>query len=153
MTEDKKEDIRWHQRFANFNKAMILLRKAVELSNQRDLTELEEQGLIQAFEFTHDLAWKVMKNYFEYQGSSEAVLTGSRDATREAYKYGLIEDGENWMEMIKSRNETSHTYNESAANDIGRRIRKVYFPLFQAFQVKMESLRSGDQLDIFNETE
>lgn len=78
------------------------LENAVLLSHERDFTPLEEQGLIQAFEFTHELAWNVMKDYFADQGNIS--ITGSRDAIREAFNKGLITDGEGWMEMIRSRN-------------------------------------------------
>jgi nucleotidyltransferase substrate binding protein (TIGR01987 family) len=96
------EDIRWQQRYSNFLKAFTLFEEAVELSGTKKLSKLEEQGLIQRFEFTHELAWNVLKDYFEYQGNTS--ITGSRDATREAFNKGLVTDGEGWMEMIKSRN-------------------------------------------------
>lgn len=83
-----EEDIRWKQRFENYLKALGQLQKFIAKGN---LNELEEQGLIQAFEFTHELAWNVMKDYFEYQGNT--TITGSRDATREAFQKGLIQDG------------------------------------------------------------
>ena len=113
------EDIRWQQRFANFNRALGRLTAAVELSQERGLTDLEKQGLIQAFEFTHELAWNVMKDYLLWQGATD--ITGSRDATRESFSRGLVFDGEGWMEMIRSRNLTSHTYNDAVANDIAAR--------------------------------
>ena len=109
-------DIRWQQRFHNFLKAFSLLEQAVMQCKKSGLSDLEEQGLIQRFEFTHELAWKVLKDYFEYQGNSD--ITGSRDATREAFNRGIIQDGEAWMEMIKSRNKSSHTYNEDTAKEI-----------------------------------
>jgi nucleotidyltransferase substrate binding protein (TIGR01987 family) len=128
-----EEDIRWKQRFENYLKALGQLQKFITKGN---LNELEEQGLIQAFEFTHELAWNVMKDYFEYQGNSS--ITGSRDATREAFQKGLIQDGAQWMEMIKSRNQSTHTYNESTANDIRDRILNYYFDLFVSFKEKMK---------------
>jgi nucleotidyltransferase substrate binding protein (TIGR01987 family) len=128
-----EEDIRWKQRFENYLKALGQLQKFITRGN---LNELEEQGLIQAFEFTHELAWNVMKDYFEYQGNSS--ITGSRDATREAFQKGLIQDGAQWMEMIKSRNQSTHTYNESTANDIRDRILNYYFDLFVSFKEKMK---------------
>lgn len=134
----KDQDIRWIQRLANFRRAFAQLARACDLSKQRPLTELEEQGLIQAFEFTHELAWCVMKDYFEYQGNTS--ITGSRDATRESFSVGLIEDGEGWMEMIKSRNQTSHTYNRGTADEIAQKITGLYFDLFQAFLEKMTKL-------------
>jgi len=90
-----KEDIRWQQRLENYHRALNQLNKAAKLSEERSLTELEEQGLIQSFEFTHELAWNVMKDYFTYQGNPE--IRGSRDATREALKVGLITNGEVWI--------------------------------------------------------
>ena len=132
-------DIRWQQRLANYTKALEQLGNAVATRQQRPLSELEKQGLIQAFEFTHELAWNVMKDYFAYQGNP--AITGSRDAAREAFQKGLIEDGEGWMEMIKSRNQTSHTYQQKIADEIAGLIVERYFPLFQGFLRKMDSLK------------
>lgn len=131
-------DIRWHQRLENFSKALLQLESAVMLSKQRKLSALEEQGLIQAFEFTHELAWNLMRDYFYYQGNNE--ITGSRDATREAFKMGLVQNGEAWMEMIKSRNQSSHTYNQEVADEISEKIIASYFELFTDFERKMNSL-------------
>lgn len=131
-------DIRWHQRLENFSKALLQLESAVVLSKQRKLSALEDQGLIQAFEFTHELAWNLMRDYFYFQGNN--AITGSRDATREAFKMGLVIDGEGWMEMIKSRNQSSHTYNQKVADDISDKIINSYFELFKEFEIKMNSL-------------
>ena len=131
-------DIRWKQRFQNFLKALELLENAVDLSKSKGLNELEEQGLIQRFEFTHELAWNVMKDYFDYQGNN--LITGSRDACREAFRMGLIEDGEGWMEMIKSRNQSSHTYDEELAKALMRQIVDVYYPLFVSFKLKLQPM-------------
>jgi len=136
-----RQDIRWEQRLNNYNKALLQLEDAVTLAKERTLSKLEEQGLIQAFEFTHELAWKVMKDYFEYQGNTS--ITGSRDATREAFQVGLISDGEGWMEMIKSRNNTSHTYNEKTAGEIAGHVIGTYIELFKSFQQVMENRREG----------
>ena len=80
-----------------------------------------------------------MKDFFQYQGNSE--IHGSRDATREAFRYELIEDGKSWMDMIQSRNLTSHTYNEDVATEIAEKTVDVYFNLFQKFYDKMVSLK------------
>ena len=128
---------RWVQRLDNYSKALTQLNTAVALSRQRTLSDLEKQGLIQAFEFTHELAWNVIKDYFFYQGNAD--ITGSRDAVREAFNKGLIQDGENWMEMIKSRNKTSHTYNLSIANEIVEKIINKYYALFDKFLQTMSS--------------
>jgi nucleotidyltransferase substrate binding protein (TIGR01987 family) len=133
------QDIRWIQRFKHFNNAFSQLQKAVELKKQRPLSELEEQGLIQAFEFTYELAWNTIKDYFEAQG--ETGITGSRDAFRLAFRRSLIEDGETWMDMIKSRILSSHTYNEDIAAKIVDDILNRYHPEFAVFRKKFESLR------------
>lgn len=131
-------DIRWQQRFSNFRRAFASLAAAVGLARARPLSDLEKQGLIQAFEFTHELAWNVMRDYFAYQGNT--AITGSRDAVREAFSKGLLDDGEGWMEMLQSRNLTSHTYNQLVADEIAERILDAYFRLFEVFLTRMTSL-------------
>ena len=132
------DDIRWQQRLANYGRALERLNEGVALAQQRALSDLEKQGLIQAFEFTHELAWNVMKDYFIYQGNTS--ITGSRDAIREAFKQGLIQDGEGWMETIKSRHQAEHTYDPAVADDMAQRVRHQYQPLFSAFQQHMQGL-------------
>ncbi|GAB4447463.1 MAG: nucleotidyltransferase substrate binding protein [Anaerolineales bacterium] len=134
-----KQDIRWVQRFNHFVKALGQLREAVELAQERPLSKLEEQGLIQAFEFTHELAWNTLKDFLEERGVQD--LYGSRDTTREAFKTGLIVNGEVWMNMIQSRNLTSHTYEETTAKEIVSAIRKTYFVEFETLRVKLEELK------------
>ena len=137
-----EQDIRWKQRFSNYKKALAKLGEAVHLDTQRSLSELERQGIIQAFEFTHELAWKVMQDFFIYQGNTE--LRGSRDATRQAFSADLITDGDSWMEMIKNRNLTSHTYNEEISGEIYKNIVRDFYPLFLAFQEKMEQINAEE---------
>ena len=129
------QDIRWQQRFANYKRALIQLKNAVELSKQRPLSLLEKQGVIQAFEFTHELAWNVLKDYLEDQGYQN--IKGSKDTTREAFKVELIADGEQWMAMIQSRNLSSHTYDEQTAEQLVTAIIQGYFPLFEVLQTEM----------------
>ncbi|MNZ96332.1 Nucleotidyltransferase substrate binding protein like protein [compost metagenome] len=132
------QDIRWQQRLANYSRVLEQLTRGVELARTRPLSELEKQGLIHAFEFVFELAWNLMKDYFLYQGNP--AITGSRDAIRTAFKQGLIADGEGWMEMIKSRNQTAHTYNESVANEIADNIMAFYHDMFQQFRQHMQDL-------------
>jgi nucleotidyltransferase substrate binding protein (TIGR01987 family) len=129
------QDIRWIQRLNHFSKALGQLRKFIEKSA---LNELEEQGLIQAFEYTYELAWNTLKDYFEAQG--ETNINGSRDAFRLAFKRGLIKDGETWMDMIRSRTLTSHTYNEEVAKQIATAIVNRYFSEFVMLQTQLQSL-------------
>jgi len=132
------QDIRWKQRFNNYIKALQNLREAVELSQARSLTKLEQQGLIQSFEFTHELAWNVLKDYLEQEGA--VGIMGSKDASRRAFKQGLIEKGEDWMEMIKDRNLTSHTYQMELADKIVDSILARYFPAFEQMAKKLTPL-------------
>lgn len=125
-------DIRWKQRFDNFKRALHQLSLAVQLMDQRPLTDLEKLGIIQGFEFTYEMAWKVLKDYLEYEGIQG--LIGSRSAVREAFKQGLITDGEAWMDMIDKRNLSSHTYNLDLATDLVTSIHDTYYPAFLALQ-------------------
>lgn len=141
MSANNQQEFRWVLRLNNYEKAMESLSSAVSLSKTRPLSDLEKQGLIQAFEFTHELAWNVLKDYFNYQGTQG--ITGSRDATREAFSNGLLEDGEGWMAMIQSRNKTSHTYNQAVANEIVEAIIDKYFSLLKALMVKLLTLKNN----------
>lgn len=136
------QDIRWKQRFNNYLKAFQTLIEAVELAQTRELSKLEQQGLIQGFEFTHELAWNVLKDYLEHKGFVD--LIGSRDATRTAFKNGLIENGEVWMEMIKARNQTSHTYNPELADDVADDVLNVFYPEFEKLAQKFTELSEQD---------
>jgi nucleotidyltransferase substrate binding protein (TIGR01987 family) len=136
----KNPDVRWKQRLHSFQKAFGQLRNAVQLAKQRELSELERQGVIQAFEFTHELAWNTLKDYLEDRG--ETGFHGSRDATRKAFKVGLIADGDIWMEMIQSRNRSTHTYNENTAIEIAALIIGSYFAAFEVFEEKFLTLES-----------
>jgi len=130
------QDIRWQQRFDNFNRALKQLTAAVELSAQREFTELEKQGVIQGFEFVHELAWNVLKDLLEFEGIQGIV--GSRGTVREAFKRDLLADGELWLDMIDKRNLTSHTYNAELAQDMVNTIVHSYYPSFVAFQLKLQ---------------
>ena len=128
-------DVRWQQRFANYQKALTQLTKFID---KGELNELEEQGLIHAFEYTYELAWNVIKDFLVNQGNKN--IYGSRDAIREAFNTGLIDDGEAWMDMFADRNKTSHTYNEDTAKEIARNVFLHYFPLFVSLKKKLSSI-------------
>lgn len=143
-----EQDIRWEQRFSNYEKALHKLNQSVEyiqnnffeekygdLDNVLD--EMLKEGLIQRFEYTFELAWNVMKDYAVFQGN--ANVGGSRDAIREAFELQLITDGKLWMDMISSRVKTSHTYNEETAEEIYSKILNKYHPAFVDFQKVMET--------------
>lgn len=140
MTQNK--DIRWIQRFTNYRKVLTKLSQAVSIvtgqqNAQEDVDNLMKEGLIQRFEYTHELAWKVMKDYAEYQGYTE--VRGSRDAFRQALQMGIIDDA-GWMESIEDRNLTSHNYDEEVAEEVYQAIVHKYYPLFLRFEQVMSPL-------------
>ena len=133
----ENQDIRWKQRFEHFVNAFKQLRNAKKITSEREFTELELQGVIQAFEVSQELSWKVMKDFLEEQGKTD--LFGSKNAVREAFNVGLISDGDIWLDMIKSRNVTSHIYDDNEVKVILETILSTYFPVFIAFEIKMNS--------------
>lgn len=156
-------DVRWEQRFLNYLRALDKLQQSVEyihknFIDENDvkvdddevesvLAEMVKEGLIQRFEYTHELAWKVMKDYADYQGATN--ISGSREAIRESLQMNLIDSGEIWIDMMLSRNKTSHTYNDETANEIYFKILKEYYPEFIKFRNTMNAKRSGKQNQIF----
>ena len=132
-------DLRWKQRFMNFCKAYNLLSKFIQ---KGDLNEMEQQGLIHSFVFTYELSGYLLKDYYEDQG--DANMQGSRDAFRLAFRRGLINDGENWMDMIESRKLSAHTYNEDTANLVLGKITNIYFDLFTALKNTFQILIEND---------
>lgn len=141
--EMSQPDIRWIQRLENYQKALSRLAAAVALSRERPLSDLEQQGLVQAFEFTHELAWNCLKDFLESRGTSD--LFGSKDATREAFAGGLIENGEVWMNMIRHRNLSTHTYNEETVKEIVASITSDYFAEFGRLQTRLLGLKEGSR--------
>ena len=134
------KDIRWEQRFTNYLKALAQLQKFIDKGG---LSEWEKQWLIKAFEYTYELAWNTIKDFLEYSGQTD--IYGSRDALRKAFELGLVEDGEGWMDMLKSRNATSHTYNEETAEEICRAVVDIYYHLFQQLRIKLAGLLSDSE--------
>jgi len=131
-------ELRWVQRFSNFRKALSQLIDAVSLYDD-SAPNIIKEGVLQRFEFTHELAWKVMKDYLVHEGHQN--ITGSRSASRQAFAVGLIAgDGQVWMDMIESRNRTVHTYDERILEDEFRKVTQQYAPAFVAFDKVMIAL-------------
>ena len=131
------QDIRWQQRFDNYQRALHQLSLAVELSQQRALSDLEKQGVIQAFKFVHELALNVIKDFLEHEGISG--LVGSRSTVREAFKRGIISDGQLWMDMVDQRNLSLHTYNKPVAEALVGSIVQTFHPAFVKLQADMQA--------------
>ncbi|MBD5188965.1 MAG: nucleotidyltransferase [Bacteroidales bacterium] len=133
----KKQDIRWLQRFENYRKALKKLEEAIliiEENRESANLDLLKEGLIQRFEFTHELAWKVMKDYLEYQGYDE--IRGSRDTFRKSLLIGIIREPL-WINSIQTRNLTSHTYDDEITKETLQVIISDYYPLMKEFENTM----------------
>ena len=113
-------ETRWKQRYENFDKALGKLEQALE---SELLSELERAGVIQYYQFTFELAWKTLKDFMEERGIDAKF---PRDVIKEAFRYGLIEDGELWLDMLQKRNLMAHTYDESTAETAHKLIRERY---------------------------
>ncbi len=125
---NEKKDIRWVQRFNSYKKALAKLTLATEEATERDLSDLEKEGLIKRFEYTQELAWLTIKDFYESQGESN--IQGSKDAFQLAIKRSLIHSGNAFMETIESRIKTVHTYDEEEANKIYHQIIDQYHSAF-----------------------
>lgn len=154
------EDIRWYQRLSNYRKALkklgnnisfikeqfdhIDFNDDIEINNiALAINDIYKQGLIQSFEFTHELAWNVIKDFAEDQGIAD--IRGSKDATRYAAQVNLLPNANLWMQMIPIRNRTTHTYNEHTANEIFVEIINNYYDAFVDFEKKMIAIKDGKQ--------
>ena len=135
-------DVRWLQRLENYERALATLERALSLAATRPLSELEQLGLIQTFEFTHELSWLLLKDFLVDQGvSGISGISGSRDAVREAVVKELLPAGteSSWMAMIRSRNLTSHTYNPALAEEIAQLIANQYGKELKSLQQELRS--------------
>ena len=126
-------EIKWRQRFANYQKALTLLQEAVEMESY---SKLEMQGLIQCFEYTIELAWKTLQDIIHAKGYQQ--INGPRPVLRKAFAEGYITDDEEWLLMWDDRLTTSHTYDELAAIEIVANIKNKYYPLFTALNNRLE---------------
>lgn len=128
------EDIRWLQRFINFNKAFKQLENFVSHSH---LNDMEKQGLIKAFEYTYELSWKTLQDLLKEKGYNNVL--GPKPVIEQSFQDGYISDGQGWMRMHKSRNLASHTYDEQTAEEIISGIRNEYFSLLKNLQLRLEA--------------
>lgn len=129
-------DNRWQQRFKNFNKALSQLERFLQ---QGELNEMETQGLIKAFEYTFELSWKTLQDILKEKGYIDIV--GPRPVIEQSFQDGYITDGKDWLLMLKSRNLTSHSYDEQTAEEIVHDIKNRHFILFKQLQSKLENQR------------
>lgn len=117
-------DVRWQQRFQNFDRAVVLLREPIE-RDVTTLSNLEKEGTIQRFEFAVELAWKTLKDYMESEGKILAPVT-PRNVIKEAFAARIISDGQVWIDMLDHRNLLAHTYDEATFDKAVLAIRDRY---------------------------
>lgn len=143
------KDIRWIQRFHNYRKALARLNEAVALSKERGLSELEQQGLIQGFEFTFDMAWKSLRDFIVergFEGEREKPIRVIVDAAAR----GIV-DEKMWRKMYEARNKTSHSYDEEIADDIAENIVDEYQALFIQLETRLQLEKLNQEKDLFNQ--
>jgi nucleotidyltransferase substrate binding protein (TIGR01987 family) len=130
----ENQEIRWKQRFQNFEKSLGFLQKSIGIDTP-DI--IQKAGLIQFFEITIELGWNVLKDYLEEQGYSE--IKTPRDSIKKAFEIGLIEDGETWLDALKNRNQTSHVYDEEMADEVVFNIENRYLSLLNNLYLKLKN--------------
>ena len=135
-----KRNIRWQQRFENFERAFTLLREAFE-KDVAEMSDLEKEGVVQRFEYTFELAWKTLKDYLVYSGIAFDQITPRR-VIKEAFAAKIIKDGQTWIDMLEQWNLMSHTYDKETFDGVIQNIIQRYFAaLEQIFTwLKQETL-------------
>ena len=136
---------RWEQRFRNDSKALGQLELFI---SKGELNSMEEQGLIKAFEYTFELAWKTLQDFLREQGYPD--IAGPRPTIEQSFQDGYIVDGEGWMRMQRSRNLTSHTYNEDTATEIAAMIKTEYIQLFRSLFARLTKEGTSSSNHLFS---
>lgn len=135
-----EQDIRWLQRYENYHKAAQRVFEVTESGRTADdLSELEAEGLIQRFEYTFELAWKVLQDLLKYKGYE--FLQGPNGTLRQAFEDGLLEDHDGWRRMAQARVTTAHVYNENEATEVVRKIFETFSPLLKDLDLRLEAER------------
>jgi nucleotidyltransferase substrate binding protein (TIGR01987 family) len=129
-----KQDIRWKQRFANYQKALAKLQDALDQFDE-GMTDLEKEGMIQRFEYTYELAWKTLQDLLYERGYTD--IKGPTLVLQQSLRDNYITEEEGWRKMKAARELTSHTYDEHTANTIVMAIRDTYFNLLSALQKRL----------------
>lgn len=142
-----KQDIRWRQRFSNYQKALSKLQEVIKQSEEDPLSELETEGLIQRFEYTYELSWKTLQDLLHSKGYLE--ITGPNPVISQSFKDGIIKDGEAWKKMKVAREMTSHTYNSEIAEEISESIIDLFYTLLKDLETTLLGLISSDQSSLF----
>lgn len=137
-------DIRWKQRFQNFEKAYKRLNHAIEVVKKEPDNEVLTAGLIQTYEFTFELAWKTLKDYLEMEGFN---VPSPRSTIRQAYQSGYIQNAEDWMQALNDRNLTTHTYDDQIAMKVINDINRKYFPFLKQLHLCLHHIYEEENVD------
>ena len=121
------QEIRWKQRFQNYEKAFLNFEETVACIKNHGINKIYVMARIQAYEIAFELAWKTMKDYLEYSG---VKVDTPRETIKEAFMKHILADGQVWIEMMEARNKTSHTYKEEFANELADEILSNYAQKF-----------------------
>ena len=141
-----EQDIRWLQRYDSFHRANKRILDITESGNQPDsLSELEMEGLIQRFEYTFELGWKVLQDFLKFKGYE--FVQGPNGTLQQAFEDGLISDHDGWRRMAKARVTTSHTYNEGDTIQIARKIYEEYSLLLKQLDTKLKEEKSRTEMN------
>lgn len=135
--EKDMEDIRWKQRFQNFERAYLLLEESTSIDK---LSDIERAGLIQFFEMTFELAWKLIKDFLQEEGFT---VNSPKDAFKQAFQSELIQDGHVWMDALDDRNLTVHTYDEKTAIEVEKKIKEKYYPALKELHMLFKGKIDG----------
>lgn len=128
-------ETRWVQRFENYKQALSNLSETIDCIQKDGNSKIYTMALIQAFEMTFELGWKILKDYLEYSG---IMVNTPRDSIKEAFKMNFINDGQGWIEMMEARNKTVHTYKEEFAKGLCNDILTNYFNMFNELSIFLE---------------
>lgn len=141
-----EQDIRWLQRYDSFHRANKRILDITESGiTVEKLSELEMEGLIQRFEYTFELAWKVLQDLLKYKGYE--FVQGPNGTLQQAFEDGLISDHDGWRRMAKARVTTSHTYNEGDAMQIAQKIYEEYYILLMQLDIKLKEEKLRTEMD------
>ncbi|MFH2032759.1 MAG: nucleotidyltransferase substrate binding protein [Bacteroidota bacterium] len=132
-------ELRWKQRFQNFEKAYKTLNRALDRFEAEPEDEMLQMALVQTFEFTFELSWNTMKDYLENEGFDE--VKNSKQTIRTAFRAELIYDAEKWMDVIQKRNLASHTYNQSILEETVKYIKEEFYPLVRKLYEDLKNRR------------
>lgn len=136
---------KWYERLDIYKNAIDRLTEVVALNKQRSLNQFERDSLIKRFEFSYEMAWKLMMSYEKENGIFE--ILGSKDVIRQAFKLSLVNNGEAWLEMVETRNRTSHLYDEEMATDVMDEIIYTYYPLLMELRETMVQMMNKQCTD------